>query len=217
MTYFDSFGDEHIPKEIKKFINNKNLIANIFRLQAYDSVMCRYFCIGFIDFMLKDNNLTDFANLFSPNNFKKNDDIILNYFLTDLKMVEISSVEYIEHNSIDTLNLNNRQFRLNKINKIKKYFIAEIKERKLMSKRLSKYIASFDYFDKSLILLSATSGIISTASFATVIRTPIGIASASLSLAFSLSTGLVKKLLKITRNKKKKQNCYVRQYRKQNI
>ena len=71
MTYFDSFGVEHIPKEIKKFIDNKNTITNIFRIQTYDSVMCGYFCSGFIDFMLKDNNLTDFANLFSPNNFKK--------------------------------------------------------------------------------------------------------------------------------------------------
>ena len=53
VTYFDSFGVEHIPKEIKKFINNKNIIANIFRLQAYDSIMCGYFCIGFINFMLK--------------------------------------------------------------------------------------------------------------------------------------------------------------------
>ena len=71
VTYFDSFGVDHIPKEIKKFINNKNIIAKIFRLQAYDSVMCGYFCIGFIDFMLNGNNLTDFTNLFSPNDFKK--------------------------------------------------------------------------------------------------------------------------------------------------
>ena len=84
VTYFDSFGVEYITKEIKKIINNKNIIANIFRLQAYDSVMCGYFCIGFNDFMLKSNNLTDFTNIFSPNNFKKNDDITLNYFLTNL-------------------------------------------------------------------------------------------------------------------------------------
>ena len=66
-------------------------------------------------------------------------------------------------------NLNDQQFRLNKINEVKDYFIAEIKEIELISKRLSKYIASFDYFDKSLIVLSATSGSISIASFATVI------------------------------------------------
>ena len=71
ITYFDSFGVEHVPKEIKMFINNKNVITNIFRIQAYDSVMCEYFAIGFIDFMLKGNNLTDFTIFFSPNNFKK--------------------------------------------------------------------------------------------------------------------------------------------------
>ena len=115
-------------------------------------------------------------------------------------MVEINSVESIEHNSIDTLNLNNQHFRLNKIDEVENYFIAEIKERKLMSKRFNKYIASFDYFDKSLIVLSATRGSISIASFATVIGIPAGIASASLSLIFSLCAGLVKKLLQTTRN-----------------
>ena len=96
VTYLDSFGVEHIPKEIKKFINSKNIIADtlrleaydnskniiadILRLETYDSVMCGYFCIGFIDVMLKGNNLTDFTNLFSPNDFKKNDGIILNHF-----------------------------------------------------------------------------------------------------------------------------------------
>ena len=91
-----------------------------------------------------------------------------------------------------------QHFRLNKINEIKDYFVAEIKERELMSKRLSKYIAFCDYFDKSFIVLLATSGSNSIASFATVIGTPVGIASASLSLKFSLSTRIVKKLLKIT-------------------
>ena len=78
-----------------------------------------------------------------------------------------------------------------------------------MSKRLSKYIASFDYFDKSLIVLSVTTGSISIASFATVIGAPVGMMSASCSLAFSITTGIVKKLLKTTRNKKKKHNKIV--------
>ena len=64
VTYFDSFGVEHIPKEIKAFIGNKNIKTNIFRIQAYDSVMCGYFCIGFIDFMFAGKTLTDFTNLF---------------------------------------------------------------------------------------------------------------------------------------------------------
>ena len=104
---------------------------------------------------------------------------------------------------------NEQQFRLNKISEIKDYFVAEIKERELMSKRLSKYIASFDYFDKSLIVLSVATGSISIASFATVIGAPVGMMSASCSLAFSITTGFVKKFLKTIRNKKKKHNKIV--------
>ena len=80
VTYFDSFGVENISKEIIKFIDNKNIITNIFRMQAYDSIICGYFCIGFINFMFNGNSLTDYTNLFSPNDLKKNDDIILKYF-----------------------------------------------------------------------------------------------------------------------------------------
>ena len=109
-----------------------------------------------------------------------------------------------ECNSMEILNLDNQEVRLNKINEIKDNFFAEIKERVLASKRLSKDIASFDFFDKSLIVLSATSGSISVASFVTVVGAHVVIA--SLSLAFSLSKGLVKKLLKTTRNIKKKHN-----------
>ena len=84
VTYFRSFGVEHIPKEIKAFINKKNIKTNIFRIQAYDSIMCGYFCIGFIDFMLAGTTLTEFTNLFSRYNFKKNDDIILNNFMSNI-------------------------------------------------------------------------------------------------------------------------------------
>ena len=79
-TYFDSFGVEHIPKEIIAFIKNKNIKTNIFRIQAYNSVMCGYFCIGFIGFMFKEKTLTEYTNLFSSNNFEKNDDLFLSYF-----------------------------------------------------------------------------------------------------------------------------------------
>ena len=84
VTYFDSFVIEYIPKEVKKFIGNRNIIGNIYRIKNYDSVMCSYFCIGFIDYMFKGKSLTDYTNLFSHNNFKENDDVILNYFLNEL-------------------------------------------------------------------------------------------------------------------------------------
>ena len=105
-----------------------------------------------------------------------------------------------ESNSIKVRNIypnlnDQQQFRLNKISEVRDYFIVEIRERESMNKRLSKYIASFDYFNKSLIVLSATSGSISIVSFATVIGAPIGIASASFSYAFSMSTSIEKKIV----------------------
>ena len=86
VAYFDSFGVEHIPKEIMEFINRKKIITNIYRIQAYDSIMCGYFCIGFINFMFNGKSLTDYTNLFSPNDFNKNDNVVLKYFgLYDVK------------------------------------------------------------------------------------------------------------------------------------
>ena len=87
-VYFDSFGVEHIPKEINKFIRSKELghvvrneiKSNIFRIQAYDSIMCGYFCIEFINYMLKSKTLLDYTNLFLANDFKKNDQIIERIF-----------------------------------------------------------------------------------------------------------------------------------------
>ena len=192
VTCFDSFGIEHTPKEIKIFIDKSTIVvANIFRTQAYGAIMYGYFCIGFINFMLVGKILTDFTNLFAPNNFKKNYDIILKYFMTNiLKMVELNN-SHETHNKYPNLN-NQQQSRLNKINEIKDDFVTDIKERELMSKRLSKYIASFDYFEKSLIVLSVTTGSISIASFATVIETPVGIASTSFSLVFSNFKGILK-------------------------
>ena len=80
VTHVYSFGVEHIPKEIMKFIVRKKIMTNIYRIQAYHSIMCVYFCIGFINFMFNGKRLTDYTNLFSPNDFNKNDEIILEHF-----------------------------------------------------------------------------------------------------------------------------------------
>ena len=128
ITYFDSFGVEHIPKEIKK------LLITLCPLRR--------------------------------------------------KIKWSTSIS------------NNQQFRLNKVNEIKHYFIDDIRERELMSKNLSKCIASFEYLGKSLIVLSVATGSISTASFATAIGAPVGIMSATCTLVFSVTTGFVKKFLK---------------------
>ena len=80
VTYFGSFGVKNFPKETKTFIENKNITTNISRTQAYNSIICRYFCIGYIDFVLKSKSLLDYTNLFYSNEYEKNDKIILKYF-----------------------------------------------------------------------------------------------------------------------------------------
>ena len=121
ITYFDSFGVEHIPKEIIKLISNKKIITNIYRIEAYDSIMCGYFCIEFINFMFNGNN-------------------------------------------------------------------SEMKERKDIIKKISKYIVAFDYVDRPFITLSASFGTLSTASHATIVGIPVGIAGVSLTLIFTITT-----------------------------
>ena len=107
--------------------------------------------------------------------------------------------------NLTTNRSNDQQFRLHKINEIKDYFLAEIRERELMSKSISKYIAFLNFFDKSLNVLAILWGSISIASFATVIGAPAEIIGASCSFTFSITSGFVKRFLKTIRNKKKKQ------------
>ena len=96
------------------------------------------------------------------------------------------------------------KFRLDEIKKIENYFNSEINQRKLCSKKLSKYVTTFNYIDKILIVLNATTGGVCIISHVTVVGAPVGIASAGFTIVFSLATGIIKKLLKTTRNKKKK-------------
>ena len=109
-----------------------------------------------------------------------------------------------KHSNLNAIPLNDQtKFRLNEINKIKDYFNADIQERKTMSKKLSKYIAAFDFFDKNLIVLSATSGGIIIIFFTSAIGIPVGIASASFTSISSLTTRIIKHLLKVTTKKRR--------------
>ena len=101
---------------------------------------------------------------------------------------------------INKINLSEQtKFRLDEISKIENYFIEEINQRKSCSKKLNKYVTAFDYIDKTLVVLTATNGGVSVISFTSVIGAPFGIASASFTLIFSLTSGIVNKLLKINR------------------
>ena len=160
--------------------------------------MCGYFCIGLIDFMPAGKTLIDYTSLCLPYDFAKTNKIILMYF-------KISEVHTAHLNLTDQ-----REYRLNEIEEIKNYFTTETQERELMSKKLTKYIATFDYFDQSLIILSALSEGMSIISFASIIGVPVGIVSASVSLIFSFNTGIIKKLLKTTKQKQIKRRNIIK-------
>ena len=186
VIYFNSFGIEHIPSEINKFIGNKNIKSNIFRLQAYDSIMCGYYCIEIINYMLKGKTSLNYTNLFSPNDFKKKDQIIKIIFkMNNLELTDVN------------------KYRLDEINKIKEYFDNEIKERKDIIKILNKYLVSFDYLHKIFVTLSASFGTLSIASYAAVVVIPVGIAGSSLTLIFTIGTGLNKSLLQVAKKEKR--------------
>ena len=134
VIYFDSFGVEYIPREIMKRIKDKNIKSNIFRIQDNNSIMCGYFCILFIEYMLDNKTLTDFTNLFSSWDF-----INLN-----IKMME-------------TINLNTKyspedqsNYRLSEISKIKYYFNEEIKYQQSLTNKLNKYLTVLDILSKIL-------------------------------------------------------------------
>ena len=148
---------------------------------------------------LRSSYLRSSSEVYKQTNHSKITNIILLYFK---KKNELNSIE--THSNLDAIPLNDQtKFRLNEINKIKDYFNTDIQERKTMSKKLSKYVAAFRYIDKTLIVLSATSGGISIISFTSVVGVPAGLASASFTLIFSLTTGIIKKLLKQQERKRK--------------
>ena len=113
--------------------------------------------------------------------------------------------EYLKMNNIMKLTDVNK-YRLDEINKLKEYFDSEIKERKDIIKKLNKYLVSFDYLDKIFITLSASLGTLSKASYTSVVGIPTGITGASLTLVFTIGTGISKSLLKLTKKRKKKHN-----------
>ena len=112
--------------------------------------------------------------------------------------------EYLRMNNLELTDVN--KYRLDEINKIKEYFDNEIKERKYIIKKLNKYLVSFDYLDKIFIILSASFSTLSIASYATVLGLPVGIAGFSLTLIFTIGTGINKSLLRVTKKRKKKHN-----------
>ena len=145
--------------------------------------------------MLAGKKLTEYTNLFSPYDFLKNDSIIVIF----QKMNKYNSIRAVDKTDLSE----QTKYQLDEISKIENYFIEEINQRKSCSQKLSKYVTVFDYIDKSLIVLSGTNGGVSIISFTSIAGAPVGIISAGVTLMFSLTTGMIKKLLNITRKKHK--------------
>ena len=136
----------------------------------------------------------EYTNLFSPDDFLKNDSIIVIF----QKMNKYNSIRAVDKTDLSE----QTKYQLDEISKIENYFIEEINQRKSCSQKLSKYVTIFDYVDKSLIALSGTTGGVSIISFTSIAGAPVGIASASFTLIFSQPTGIIKNLLNTTRKMK---------------
>ena len=156
--------------------------------------MRRYFCVGFIDFMLAGKKLTVYT-IFFFTRFKKK---TMTSFCLISNINQSNSIEAIEKTKLTE----QRKFWLDEISRIENYFHEEINQRTSCSKKISKYVAAFDYIDKILIVLNATNGGVSICSFTSIADAPVGIASARFTLIFSLTTEITKKLLSTTRKKK---------------
>ena len=196
--YFDSFGIEYIPKEINRFIGNINITSNIFRIQAYDSIMCGYFCIEFINYSLYAY-IIYFLLMILKRTIKLSKEYL---WMNNISAHDTATKLSTSHLQLEDIN----KYRWNEINKTIDYFNNEINERKVIIKKLNKYLVSFDYLDKIFITLSASFGTLSIASYAAVVGIPVGIAGSSLTLIFTIGTGISKSLLKVTKKRKKKHN-----------
>ena len=189
VIYFDSFGVECIPKEIMKRIEhgslgNKHIKTNIFRIQDNNSIMCGYFCILFIEYILNDKTLNEF---FMKKTF--------GFKSLILKMMETINLEFKE------LLEDQSNYRLNEINNIKDYFNEEIQYQQSFTNKLTKYLTVFDYSNKILTLFSGTNIFSNVKN-----KQLLGLITSEFSLSFSLSFGIIIKLQQETNLRKKKHN-----------
>ena len=160
-VYFASFGIEYIPQEVLNKIAGKSITHIIFRMQDNESITCGFYCISFIKCMLAGKTLLNYTNLFTPNDYKKNDKIIYNYLKTNI--VQKASLE----------------FRLKKINETRNYLFDEIKHSDSMSRKYKRTYWYLNYVEHLLILVLTITGCISISAFASLVDIPVGITSSA--------------------------------------
>ena len=173
--YFDFFGMEYIPLEVLKKIRDKSVTHNVFRIPDNESFMCGFYCIAFIGHVLVGNTLLDYTNLFSPNDYKKNDKIIYKYL--KINMVEEASLE----------------FGLRKIDETRNYLLDEIKHNDLINEKYKKTCNYLNYVGDLLTLTSKGTGCVSISAFALLVTIPVGITSSAVGInTFSITAGIRK-------------------------
>ena len=186
-VYFDSFGIEYIPQEVLNKIRDKSITDNIFRIQDNESIMCGFYCIAFIKYMLAGKTLLDYTNLFSPNYYKKNDKIIYKYFKD---MVEEASLE----------------FRLRKNDETRNYLLDEIKHNDLIRekyKKTCKYLQK-RHAENLLLFVSKVTGCVSISAFASLVAISVGITSSAVGIKICAIIGGIKKYKSLIKKKKKR-------------
>ena len=174
-VYFDFFGMEYIPLEVLKKIRDKSVTHNVFRIPDNESFMCGFYCIAFIGHVLVGNTLLDYTNLFSPNDYKKNDKTIYKYL--KINMVEEASLE----------------FGLRKIDETRNYLLDEIKHNDLINEKYKKTCNYLNYVGDLLTLTSKGTGCVSISAFALLVTIPVGITSSAVGInTFSITAGIRK-------------------------
>ena len=189
MVYCNSFGIEYIPQEVLDKIKDKSIFHNIFRTQDNDYIMCGFYCVTFSEYVIVDKALSDYTNLFSPNDYKKIDQTI--YFIQSTLKTNMT----LENLSLD--------FRLKNIDEARDYLLDKVKHNGLMNERHKNVCRALNYLEHFLDFVYAARRCVLVSSFTSLVGFPIGIASSAVGIKYCATTAGIKKYILIIMKKKK--------------
>ena len=189
MVYCNSFGIEYIPQEVLDKIKDKSIFHNIFRTQDNDYIMCGFYCVTFSEYVIVDKALSDYTNLFSPNDYKKIDQTI--YFIQSTLKTNMT----LENLSLD--------FRLKNIDEARDYLLDKVKHNGLMNEGHKNVCRALNYLEHFLDFVYAARRCVLVSSFTSLVGFPIGIASSAVGIKYCATTAGIKKYILIIKKKKK--------------
>ena len=188
--YFHYFGIEYIPQDVLSKIKDKSITHNIFRIQDNQSIMSGFYCIAFIEYMLAGKTVLDYTNLFTPNDYNRNNKIIYKYF----------KIKYGRRSL---------EFRLRKTDETRNFLLDEIKHNDLMSEKYKKTCKYLNYVENVLILFSEITGYVSISAFASLVDINKGTTSSLVGIKICVIITGIKKYKSIIKKKKKKHDKIV--------